>query len=161
MTTYRIRRAVAVATSASVPLLCGVVLALALSLTIGPVWVCALLGLVFAVVAITPIVRRVRRRSLTAYDDVLVVQRDQYRLVVPWQGISAVQRRRHQVVMDVEELVCSGGRVVAIDSRGRPSTVPQGLEEHPALTRVMVSLYARDWRLGPIGDRVRSTGIDV
>ena len=161
MTPYRIRRSVAIASSASVPLLCGAAIAIALTLVIRPLWLCALLGLLFSLVTMTLIVSRVRRRTLTVYDDVLVVQRDQYRLIVPWQGITAVQHRRHQKMMNVEELVCSGCRVEAVDSRGRQSTLPPGLEQHPALTRVMVSLYAKEWRLGPIGDKVRLRGVET
>lgn len=120
-----------------------------------------MVGILFALAVGSQIVSRVRRRTITVFDDVLVVQRDQYRLVVPWQGIRAIQRRRHQKLMNVEEFVCSGGHVEAVDSRGRASTLPQGLEQHPALTRVMVSIYAKNWRQGPIGDKVRGLGLET
>ena len=151
---------VAISTSATVPTLCGLAVGLLLTLVIDPAWVGLVAGFVFALVLGSQIVSRVRRRTLTVFDDVLVVQRDQYKLIVPWHGIRAVQRRRHQKLMNVEELVCSGGQVEAVDSRGRASSLPQGLEQHPALTRVMVSLYAKDWRQGPIGDKVRGLGIE-
>jgi hypothetical protein len=56
--------------------------------------------------------------------------------------------------MPVEELVCTGARVEPVSSRGESKKPPGRLEEHPALTRVMVSLYDKDWRSGPIGQRV-------
>jgi hypothetical protein len=149
------------ATSAVAPTLCGLALGLCLTLVIDPAWVGVVVGFVVALVMGSQIMIRVRRRTLTVFDDVLVVQRDQYRLIVPWQGIRAVQRRRHQMLMNVEELVCSGSQVEAVDSRGRASSLPHGLEQHPALTRVMVSLYAKDWSQGPIGERVRGLGIET
>ena len=139
------------------PVVCGALVALVLR----PVVLGISLALVFALVFGSISVMRVRRRTLTVYDDVLVVQRDKYRLVVPWSGVTAVQSRRHQRLMDVEELVCSDARVEAIDSRGRASALPKGLQGHPALSRVMVSLYSKDWRSGPIGDKVRATGLAV
>ena len=161
VTRYRIRRSVAIATSATVPTLCGLVVALLLTVTIDPAWVGLAAGFVSALVMGSHFVSRVRRRTLTVFDDALVVQRDQYRLIVPWQGITAVRLRRHQKLMTVEELVCSGSQVEAVDSRGRASALPHGLEQHPALTRVMVSLYAKDWRQGPLGDKVRDLGIET
>lgn len=160
MTQYRIRLAVAVSTSSAVPALVGVMVGLVVARAGGPPWLAVVIGCVLAVGYGVLTVRQVRRRSLTVTDDALVVQRDKYRLIVPWQGITGVQRRRHQVVMLVEELLCTGASVEAIDSSGRPSALPSGLEAHPALTRVMVSLYAKDWRQGPIGDRVRALGVE-
>lgn len=62
---------------------------------------------------------------------------------------------------EVEELICSGARVEAIDSRGQASSVPKALRGHRALSRAMVSLYEKDWRSGPIGDTVRAAGVDT
>jgi hypothetical protein len=157
VTQLRIRRSVAAASSATLPVLVGLFLAL----EIRPLWAGILVGLALAVVATSVTTRRVRRRTLTVHDDVLVVQRDAYRLVVPWQGVTGVQRRKHQLVMDVEELLCTGASVEAVDSRGRVSRLPRGLSEHPALSRVMVSLFDKDWREGPIGQKVRDVGVDV
>ena len=157
MTQFRIRWPVALGTTLPVPVACSVLLAL----VIRPVAV----GLVVAAPCVLVLgllgVLRVRRRTLTVFDDVLVVQRDQYRLVVPWSGITGVQRRRRQRLMAVEELLCSGARVEAVDSRGRASRPPEKLTGHEALTRVMVSVYAEDWRNGPIGERVRAVGVDA
>ncbi|GAB3658218.1 hypothetical protein GCM10027596_14290 [Nocardioides korecus] len=157
MTQFRIRWPVALGTSLPVPVALGALL----GLVIRPVALGVLEGVVLAAVFGLLGVLRVRRRTLTVHDDVLVVQRDQYRLVVPWASVTGVQRRRHQRVMAVEELVCSGARVEAVDSRGRTSRLPEKLTGHPALTRVMVSLYAEDWRSGPIGERVRAAGTVV
>lgn len=152
-----IRWPVAIGSSATVPVVSGVLIAVVLR----PVTLGLVVAVAFAVAVGSISVIRVRRRTLTVYDDALVVQRDKYRLVVPWSGVTAVQRRRHQRVMDVEELVCSGARVEAVDSRGRASRLPKGLEAHPALSRVMVSLYSEDWKSGPVGDKVRSAGVGI
>lgn len=147
-------------TSATVPVVGGLVLGVTVAM-IGRSAAEGVVGaVVFALVMGFLNVTRVRRRLLTVRDDALVVQRDQYRLVVPWSGITAIQQRRHQRVMQVEELVCTGGTVEAIDSRGHARPLPGGLADHPALSRVMVSLYARDWRRGPIGEKVRALGIE-
>lgn len=159
MTQYRIRLSVAIGTSVGVPVLAGVVVGLVVALVGGPAWVAGVAGCAFALAAGWYNVSRVRRRALMVFDDVLVVQRDRYRLVVPWQGVTAVQHRRHQGLLSVEELVCSGGRVEAVDSRGNASVLPEGLDGHPALTRVMVSLYSKRWRHGPIGDKLRALNI--
>ena len=144
---------IAIATSATVPTLYGLVLGLVLALVIDPAWVGVVVGLVVALGLGWQIVRRVRRRALTVLDDVLVAQRDQYRLIVPWQGIKTVQRRRHHWLMNVEELVCSGGSGRSRRFAGQGHSLPNDLDQHPALTRVMVSLYAKDWRQGPIGNK--------
>ncbi len=157
MTTYRIRPAVAVTTSATVPLLVVAAWVL-LGLAVDSPPTIVVGGLV-AVLLFVRNVLRVRRRSLTVTDEALVVQRDAYRLVVPWSGVRGVQHRTHQVVMRAEELVVSGARVEEVDPRGRPTEVATQLDGHPATTRVMVSLYDRDWREGPIGRRLRDRGL--
>lgn len=160
VTQYRIRRSVAVLTTATIPTLWGLTIGFLLAVVLDPAWIGWVVATVLALVMGLQNVRRVRRRTLTVCDDFLVVQRDQYRLIVPWHGISAIQRRRHQKMMSVEELVCLGSRVDAVDSHGRASSLPQGLDQHPALTRVMVSLYVKDWRHGPIGTKLRSLGLE-
>ena len=157
MTQFRIRWPVALGTTLPVPVACSVLLALVVRPAALGLAAAASCVLVFGLLGVL----RVRRRTLTVHDDVLVVQRDQYRLVVPWSGITGVQRRRHQWFVAVEELLCSGARVEAVDSRGRASRLPEKLAGHPALTRVMVTLYAEDWRSTPIGERVRAFGLDA
>lgn len=104
--------------------------------------------------------RRMRGRTLTVDDDGLTVQRDAYRLVVPWPAVTGVERRRHQRVFDVEELVVSEAQVVALDRRGKGTeVVPDEVGDHPALKRVLVSAYDEDWRDGPIGEHLRSRGV--
>jgi hypothetical protein len=104
--------------------------------------------------------RRVRRRTVTVTAEGLEVQRDKYRLLVPWSAIAKVQRRRHQLVVAVEELVVTGADVVPLDSRGRSTSLDTtSLEGRPAAGRVMVSLYDKQWRQGPIGERLRRNGV--
>ena len=157
MTTYRIRVLVAVMTSATLPLLVGAGWVLLGAVFDSPLT--AEVGVLLAVAMFTRNLVRVRRRTLTVTDQGLVVQRDQYRLTVPWSGVQGVQRRNHQRVMRAEELLVEGAQVEALDRRGRPTDVESQLEGHPATTRVMVSLYDRGWRSGPIGDRLRELGV--
>ncbi|NYJ76408.1 hypothetical protein [Allobranchiibius huperziae] len=157
VTQLRIRWSVAIASSAPV----AVIGAAFCVLAIPPFGLGLGAAIVFVLLAGSMSVRRVRRRTLTVHPDVLVVQRDQYRLSVPWSRVTAVQSRRHQVVMRVEELVCAGAAVDAVSSSGRPSVLPKRLEGHPALSRVMVSLYSKDWKNGPIGEKVRAAGVHV
>lgn len=152
---YRIRRLVAAGTSATVPL---PVLVTA-TILIQPVTLGITVGLLVAAALFTPSYVRVRRRTLTVTDEGLEVQRDQYRLFVPWRGVRKVQRRRHQVLLAVEELVVTDAHVAALDRRGRTTSVPNRLSNHPAQSRVMVSLYDKQWRRGPIGDRLRLDGV--
>lgn len=127
---------------------------------VGSLWLGVTIGLIAAVAVFTLNYRRVRRRTLTVTPDGLEVQRDKYRLVLPWSAVSKVQHRRHQRVMTVEELVISNASVAALDHRGRPTTLPHHLmRSHPAPTRVMVSLYDKSWRQGPIGERLRQDGV--
>jgi hypothetical protein len=149
VTRYRIRWPVVLGSTLPVPLLCGVLIALPFD---NPVRL--VIGLLTVVVATAISAAKVRRRSLEVGDDGLVEQRDDYRLHVPWDSITGVQRRRHQVVVPVEELLSTGARMEPVDSRGQTRTPRDGMEEYPALTRVMVSLYDKDWRSGPIGQRV-------
>ena len=92
--------------------------------------------------------------------DGLEVQRDTYRLLVPWPAVAAVQHRRHQLVVAVEELVVKSAEVVPLDHRGRSTSLDTELiAQHPAASRVMVSLYDKQWRRGPIGERLRRDGV--
>ncbi len=127
---------------------------------VGSLWLGVVVGLVAAAAVFTLNYRRVRRRTLTVTPEGLEVQRDEYRLVVRWEAISKVQDRRHQRVMAVEELVVDGASVVPLDYRGRTMTLPSQLTAgHPAPTRVMVGLYDKSWRDGPIGERLRGNGV--
>jgi hypothetical protein len=58
-------------------------------------------------------------------------------------------------------LLVTDASLEPVDSRGRPSTLPHGLSEHPARTRVMVSLYDRHWRQGPMAEHLRRAGISL
>lgn len=156
---YRLRPAVAVSSCATAPFILFLT-CLMLAGLVGLLWLGAGVGFFVAAALFVLNYRRVRRRTLTVNSDGLEVQRDQYRLIVPWTAISGVQHRRHQRVMAVEELVVTGADVVPLDYRGESTSLPQQLlAGHPAPTRVMVSLYDKDWREGPIGDRLRQDGV--
>jgi hypothetical protein len=156
---YRLRSAVAVSTCATAPVALFLT-CLVLSGLVGLLWLGAAVGFFAAAAVFTLNYRRVRRRTLTVKPEGLEVQRDQYRLLVPWTAINGVQHRRHQRVMAVEELVVTGADVVPLDNRDQSTSLPQQLlAGHPAPTRVMVSLYDKDWREGPIGDRLRNIGV--
>lgn len=103
--------------------------------------------------------RRARRRTLTVLPNGLEVQRDHYRLMIPWDHITAIRRRRHQLFLSVEELVFHDAEVIALDANDRPTKPPKRLQGHPATTRIAVDLYDARWRQGPIGERVRQLGL--
>lgn len=156
---YRLRPAVAVGTCATAPCILFLIW-LVLAYLVGPLWLGACIGFLCAAAVFMLNYGRVRRRTLTVNSDGLEVQRDQYRLIVPWTAINGVQHRRHQRVMAVEELMVTGADVVPLDYRGKPTSLPQQLAAgHPASTRVMVSLYDKNWRDGPIGDGLRQNGM--
>lgn len=120
------------------------------------------LGLVIGGTAFTVNYRRVRRRTRTVTPDGIEVQRDKYRLVFAWNQVSNVQNRRHQRVMDVEELVVHEAATQAVDHRGRATTLPSGLASHPAPTRVMVSLYNKELaKMGPSENASMATACSV
>jgi len=150
---------VAVSTCATAPFILFLA-CLVLSGLVGLLWLGAGIGLFAAAAVFAFNYRRVRRRTLTVKREGLEMQRDQYRLIVPWTAIKGVQHRRHQRVMAVEELLVAGADIVPLDYRDQSTTLPQQLVAgHPAPTRVMVSLYDKDWREGPIGDRLRQDGV--
>lgn len=151
MTTYRMRWPWAVATSAGVPVIIGVII----TLLIRPVWFGSTVGstLVIALTALS--LRRVRRRTLTVTDSGLEVQRDKYAMIVGWNEVARVQRRRHQLFIPVEELVLSGSELVARSSSGKSTSLPPSLSGHPATRRILMSLYDKGWRHGPVGDHLQ------
>lgn len=152
---YRIRRSVALGSSLTVPLVCClVVVAIIRPLTLG-----IAVGLGFAVAMTVANYTRVRRRSLTVSAEGLEVQRDTYGMFVPWPGVLRIQRRRHQWLFDVEELVVTDSRLLGRDSRGRPRALPEKLHQHPAGQRILLSLYDKEWRRGPIGEQLTRQGI--
>ena len=157
--TYPFRPAFAAVASLKAPfavLAIWVVAALASELS----WLMLTIGVLISGGMFLVAYRRVRARTLTIDDDGLTVQRDAYRLVVPWGAVTGVERRRHQRVFDVEELVVSEARVVALDRRGKETeVVPDEVGDHPALKRVLVSAYDEDWREGPIGEQLRARGV--
>jgi hypothetical protein len=156
---YRLRPAVALGACATAPVILFLTYVVLFGL-VGLLWLGAGLGLFAAAGMFTISYRRVRSRTLTVSSDGLEVQRDKYRLFVPWTAVNTVQSRRHQLVMAVEELVVAGADVVALDHRGTSTNLPKQLvAAHPASTRVMVSLYDKDWRQGPIGHRLRQDGV--
>ncbi len=156
--TYRFRPAFAAAASIRTPLVVLVIWAMAASVA-ESTWLVLGLGILVSAGMFALGFSRVRRRSLTADDDGLVVQRDAYRLAVPWSAVTGVERRRHQV-FQVDELVVTEASVLALDHADRRTkVVPDEVGDHPATKRVMVSAYDADWRDGPIGDRLRAAGV--
>lgn len=119
-----------------------------------PLWPGILLGVALAAGLTTSSLRRVRRRVLTVSPVGLEVQRDGYALRVRWDQVVGVQRRRHQGLIPVEELVLASAEVVPRTSTGKVKAPPASLQGHPATTRIMVSVYDRAWREGPIGDHL-------
>ncbi|HEY3546799.1 MAG TPA: hypothetical protein VGK17_12035 [Propionicimonas sp.] len=152
MPTYRIRWLWAVATSAPLPVCLGVMVALIFR----PVWVGVVLGLTLASSMTLSNVRRVRRRSLSVSEAGLEVQRDTYAIRVGWDQVLGVQQRLHQGVIPVEELVLSGSRIIPRGSTGKTTTPGARLSSHPAPKRILISLYDKSWRTGPVGDHLRT-----
>jgi len=147
---YRIRWPWALATSAGAPVILGVMIAL----LIQPVWFGATVGSTFMIAMTALTLRKVRRRTLTVTDSGLEVQRDRYALIVGWDDVARARRRRHQLVVPVEELVLSGSEVVARSSNGKSTSLPPALTGHPATRAILISLYDKGWRRGPIGDHM-------
>jgi hypothetical protein len=131
------------------PLLLGLALGLLYSL-----WV----GFVVAAVWALMMIRTPRRRSLACTDEGLVVQRDAYRLLARWEDVAGVRTRWHQLLR-VEELLLTGSELQPVDSRGRTSQVPRGVQRRGADLVVQVSFYDKNWRDGPIGDELRRRGV--
>jgi len=157
---YRFRRAIAAWTCVSAPVAIALGCFLLVIGLFQQPWLGATIGVVLASAEFTLSFRRVRRRTLTVTADGLEVQRDTYRLLVPWPAVAAVQHRRHQLVVAVEELVVKSAEVVPLDHRGRSTSLDTELiAQHPAASRVMVSLYDKQWRRGPIGERLRRDGV--
>jgi len=132
-----------------------VIIGLIISLLIRPVWLGSTVGstLVIALTALS--LRRVRRRTLTVADSGLEVQRDKYAMIVGWNEVVRVQRRRHQLFIPVEELVLSGSKLVARSSSGKSTSLPPSLSGHPATRRILMSIYDKGWRHGPVGDHMQ------
>ena len=157
---YRFRRAIAAWTCVSAPVAIALGCFLLVIGLFQQPWLGATIGVVLASAEFALSFRRVRRRTLTVTAEGLEVQRDKYRLLVPWPAIATVQHRRHQLVVAVEELVVKGADVVPLDYRGRSTSLDTtSLEGRPAASRVMVSLYDKQWRQGPIGERLRRDGV--
>ena len=153
-TTYRLRWPVALLQAVPAPALGGLVIAL----VVQPPAIGVLLGLALAGSFGSLGLARARRRTLTVTEDGLEVQRDRYALRARWEEVTGIQRRRHQGVT-VDELVLGHPTLVPRTSTGRGQDLPDGLEGHPATTRIQVSLYDRTWRDGPIGEQLRHRGI--
>lgn len=130
------------------------IVGLVIATVILPGWLGIAVGLVFAIASTTPSLRKVRRRTLTVTDSGLELQRDQYAMIVAWDEVESVRRRRHQIVIPVEELVLSGSRLLARDSTGKPTSLPPSLSGSPATRAILISLYDKAWRHGSIGDHL-------
>ena len=159
MATYPFRPALAAAASLKAPFLAlaiWVVAALASELW----WLMLSSGILVSGAMFLVGFRRVRARTLTVDDVGMVVQRDAYRLAVPWGAVTGVERRRHQRVFQVDELLVSEAQVVALDRKGKETkVVPDEVRDHPATKRVLVSAYDEDWRGGPVGEQLRARGV--
>ena len=141
---YRFRRAIAAWTCVSAPVAIALGCFLLVIGLFQQPWLGATIGVVLASAEFALSFRRVRRRTLTVTAEGLEVQRDTYRLLV----------------VAVEELVVKGADVVPLDYRGRSTSLDTtSLEGRPAASRVMVSLYDKQWRQGPIGERLRRDGV--
>ena len=150
MTPLPIRWPVAVLSSLTIPVVSGLLCLVFLR----PLAMGAGIGLVLAVAILLPACGRIRRRTLQVDASGLTVQRDTYRMRAGWDDVVGVQRRRHQGLLVVDELVLADSSLEAVDSRGRPSTIPDDLPGQPATRRVMVSLYDKEWRTGPVGEHL-------
>ena len=112
MPRYRFRRAIAAWTCVSAPVAIALGCFLLVIGLFQQPWLGATIGVVLASAEFALSFRRVRRRTVTVTAEGLEVQRDKYRLLVPWPAIAKVQRRRHQLVVAVDELVVTGADVV-------------------------------------------------
>lgn len=147
----RLRWPIVLASALPGPLFLGA----AISLLFGSVWP----GLLIAAAAGTLLCRRPRRRSLSCTSEGVLVQRDGFQLVAGWQDIAGTRVGRHQGLLPVEELLLSRSEVRPVDSRGRSSRVPHGLQQAGVDRRIQVSFYDKNWRTGQIGDQLRRRGI--
>lgn len=150
MVTYRIRWPWAVAASAPLPLILGVMTAV----LIRPMWFAIIVEIAFIVLGARS-VRAVRRRTLTISNAGLQVQRDKYAMLVRWDQVVGVKHRVHQLAIPVDELVLSGSELIARGSNDKPTTLPASLSAHPALKGIHISLYDKAWRDGPVGDHLQ------
>lgn len=103
--------------------------------------------------------RRARRRTMTVGEDGLTVQRDKYRLFVPWSEVDSVSRQRRQLVLVVDELRARESTVIAVDARGQQTRLPRGLDQKPYARRIHLNLYDREWRDGVVGQRLGAMGV--
>ncbi|WP_343986265.1 hypothetical protein [Terrabacter terrae] len=156
MSTFRVRKPFALLEAFLAP---SVVAVLSLLLIRPPVRAipAVLVSLAFG----TWIMLRGSRRALTLTDDGVQVQRDKYRMDVPWHTVVGVDRGRRRGLVRADELILADSRIVALDHRNQTTTLPKGLQGHPATSRVQVSLYDRDWASGPIGEHLRARGITI
>lgn len=104
---------------------------------------------------------RASRRALTLTDHGVQLQRDKYRLDAPWHTVVGVDRGRRRGLVKADELILTDSTIIALDHRNHATTLPKGLQDHPATRRVQVSLYDRDWASGPIGERLTARGITI
>lgn len=104
---------------------------------------------------------RASRRALTLTDDGVQLQRDKYRLDAPWHKVVGVDHGRRRGLVKADELILADSRIIALDHRNQTTTLPKGMQNHPATSRVQVSLYDREWASGPIGERLRARGITI
>ena len=130
-TTYPLRWPVALTRAFLAPGFGGVVVAV----LVDPWPVGLMLGLALAASFGAPTLARARRRTLTVNADTLRLQLDDDALEVRWEEVTGIHRRRLGGLLPVEELAL-----------GERRTVP-------------VSLYDKAWRDGPIGERLRASGI--
>ena len=151
MSRYPLRWVPTLLSTAPVPILLGVAVALLLR----PLALGIAGGVVVAAIITAVRAQRVRRRTLTITEDGLQVQRDSYALDIPWTNITGTRSRRLQGMLPVEELIVTDARIIERDSRGKAAAPSSKLAGSPALTRVQVSLYDKNWRSGPIGERLR------
>jgi len=130
-TTYPLRWPVALTRAFLAPGVGGVVVAV----LVDPWPVGLMLGLALAASFGAPTLARARRRTLTVNADTLRLQLDDDALEARWEEVTGIHRRRLGGLLPVEELAL-----------GERRTVP-------------VSLYDKAWRDGPIGERLRASGI--
>lgn len=101
--------------------------------------------------------RRVRRRNLSVTAIGLQVQRDRCALVTRWQDVTGVNRRRHQLLLPVEELRLSDSELLEPSSTGKPMRdCPPHCPETGRPDASTSGLYDKNWRTGPIGDQLRN-----
>jgi hypothetical protein len=104
---------------------------------------------------------RASHRSLTITNDGIELQRDKYRLDASWDAVVGLERGRRRGLLRADELLLADSRISAVDYRGRRTTLPPGLEGHPATRRVQVNFYDGDWATGPIGEHLKAKGVTL